>query len=385
MAKKNESPPIPKDDDDFHLDLGINPQDAVEATAKGLEQGVKAGLTKGTAEGIKPLAQSAAEQAVGNLMNGGSGNVSAAIKNISDLYQTQALQLTIDQMKQNGQQKATTAPIPAISPGEKLKELMNNLIAMGLNPSEFFADLTTQERIMLATNPDLLPMVMGGSGKKNNNDNSSLIQMMLMQRQQPPPPVVAEKSNNSDLSAIFTAMIQQNQQTQQAQMQMFQMMMEQQRQASDEKMQLTLKAIEPYMHHQTMSEELHDMGEKMESLKGIGLMTATGTKTDKEMELNFEAQKMGLELKKEEMKMDKEMKMEAQKAELQEKQMEQIEKLLGYGQRILKKFPLGGDTPDESPITAPSQLPSGSNKSISKRITGILSKIQSAMPQGDET
>jgi hypothetical protein len=366
--------------------LEISIEDAADSVAKGIETGVKAGLASGAKEGIKPLAQKAAEEAVANITSGGSGGMQTAIKNIMDLQQAQATQLLVDSWKNKQTNQQAQAQTPPPIGGNKFKDVMNTLISFGYDPQEIFKEFDKKTLMMMAMNPDLIPMlVMNGKQEErgsNKLDNMMPFFMMNMQRNQQPTVQQAPTEKGGETITAIATMFQAQMQTQ---AQMFQQMMQMQQQAADEKMQLMVKAMQPYMEHRTFAEELGELNTKFEGLKSLGLLQQQTGRSPQEAQLDFEAKRMSMELKKEELKQQIEERTEERKVKMQEKQMDQWGKILGFGRKIVKNLNLNpAPSEEQAPATVGTtmeQKPLGKN--ISARITSLLKKAQDAIPDDD--
>lgn len=379
--------------EELDIDLGIDQTTIEESIKKGLEDGVKKGTAKGTTTGVQPIAARAAEEAVKNLMNpGGNAQVEKAIKNVGDMYQVEALKTMVENMKAKQQPNVIPQQQQEIEPGEKFKKMMNTMAGMGIDIKEMLSD---PKLIFLAySNPDMLPfLIMQNTDKKQTSNASELLPLLLMQKQQQAAPAPAPPQNdNTQLLAII---LQMQQQQQQAQAQMFQQMMQMQAQAADEKAQLIVKAMEPYMQHRSFAEEVSELQEKVDGLKAIGVLNQ-GARTEKDAELDFEAKKMGMELSKEKMQMERQEKQDAIKLQQQQTQMEMLMKGLGTFKNVLKNMPLmeQAPAPQAPPQQAQSfgmvppapQIPSPPQQSgkISMAINNMLRKAQQSL-QGDES
>jgi len=396
-----------ENNDDFQLDLGIDEKEAQDAVAKGLQTGVKKGLQKGASSGVVPIAEQAAEQAIRNLASGGSGGsqaVKEALNNVAGMYQTEALRAMVEKMKQPTQ----PAPAPSREDGiSRFNTLVQTLNSLGVNIKDLGLD--HQDLMLAAYNPDLLPIiVMGRKSPKHEGrdfDMLSLVLTLLTKQQPQPPPPQPVPSSNDTLATIISAFLQQQQAQQTQQMQLLSNIMDIQNKYAQELMEARLKALEPYLQQRSFAEELQELQQKIDGLKGIGLLNAGQGRSDKEAELDFEAKKMSLELRKEELQQERELKMKEKELEQKQKEFQMLGQLLAVGKNIFKGLPIGQapaqeqptpPPPDDTPATPPTppftlgrhvpitpppaQRPT---RSISERVTAMLRKIQQAIPDDD--
>lgn len=378
--------------DEFQLDLGIDPADATEAVKKGIDAGVKKGLSKGASEKMQPAAEKAAAEAIDNMMSGGStsSQVATAIKNMTDLAQTDALRAVVDGMKaRNNPQQQQQNPASTLTPAQKVQEMMQMITSMGLDPK----DIPKKTLLKIALNPDNAAFLLmmdddDDRDRRPRNPYADMMPFMIQNMMQPRQQQQQQQAPQKDSTAeLLTVLITSMQQQQQAQSEMFQMMMNQQAQFGQERVNLTIEAMKPYMQHRSFGEEIAEIAEKREALKAIG-MGDRGEKTDLEAKLDFEYQKMALDLKREDAKIAREEAAERRKLEAQKLQWDNTIQIINTGKNLIKNLKLEVVPEEKSDQTLPQpsakiasyEAPTKPlSRRITDRITNMLINAQKAM------
>jgi len=354
---------------DFDLDLGIDEKDLTESAEKGLVSGVTQGVKAGIKEGVKPLAEEAGKKAINNLIKG-DDEFDKVISEMGKIARINALQGLV---KPNViQQPQIVQQNPQTNPVNELIETISTLQKAGL-PTENILSKLDVNKILMLNNPQLMPLLMNqNQGQNQNNGNNSQLlsyMMMMMNNQKQQQPIQPQASNNE----LVVELIRQLQASQEKMTMMYQ-------ELQNKQQELLIQQIQPYLAPKpSWAEELDQMRQKIESLKGMGLLGNDAQPVNEiQAQLALEAKRMSNELEREKLRMDREDKRLEMEMRMKQNEQTMMNQLIEMGLNVIKNLKI---SPRINQITAPNEYDEptqsgdgGIASQFSERINSMIRK-----------